>query len=114
MLPQTRAKGNDGREVGRFLISAVRYNAAGTHIDKVRCHFDRGDSVGVAMEKTRDGVVGLLDTGTTFVTISKDPGDANKWIRGSEVRVVIIDQTKFIRTDADKTKRDNLGELPRF
>jgi hypothetical protein len=97
-----------------YLISAVRYNAAGTHIDKVRCHADGGDSVGAATEKTRDGVVKLLDGGTTFVTIYKDPGGASKWNRGSEVRVVIIDQTKFIRTDADRTRRDNLGELPRF
>jgi hypothetical protein len=29
-----------------YLISAVRYDAAGTHIDKVRVHEDEGEKVG--------------------------------------------------------------------
>ena len=97
-----------------YLISAVRYNAAGTHIDKVRCHLDNVDSIGAPADKTRVTVVGLLDGGTTFATIYKDRIDSSKWNYGADVRVVTIDGTKFIRTDADKTKRDNLGDLPRF
>ena len=31
-----------------YLISAVRYNAAETHIEKVRVHVDEGDKVGGA------------------------------------------------------------------
>lgn len=97
-----------------FLISAVRYNAAGTHIDRVRRHADNGDSVGAASDVARSSVVSAIDNGTTYVTIFKNPNDTTKWVRGAEVRVVLIDQEKYIRTDADKTKRDNLGDLPRY
>jgi hypothetical protein len=97
-----------------YLISAVRYNQAGTHIDRVMSHPDNGDSVGTGSEVTRQRVVALLDGGTTFMTIYKNPNDSNKWVRGAEVGIVTIDGTKYIRTDADKTKLDNLGDLPTF
>jgi hypothetical protein len=97
-----------------YLISAVRYNAAETHITVVRCHPDNGDSVGSASERARERVVALLDGGTTFMTIYQNPDDTTKWKKGAEVRVVTIDGTKYIRTDADRIKADNLGDLPRF
>jgi hypothetical protein len=94
-----------------YLISAVRYNAAETHIEKVRVHVDNGDSVGPASDWTRAEVIARLEAGYTFVTIFKQDG---KWQKGAEVRVVTIHDEKFIRTDADRTKEDNLGNLPRF
>lgn len=36
-----------------YLISEVRFNTAGTHIDKVRTHVDNGDSVGPAVDMDR-------------------------------------------------------------
>jgi Protein of unknown function (DUF3892) len=97
-----------------YLISAVRYNTAGTHIDRVRYHADNGDNIGSAAETSRQWVVDSLESGVTFVTIYQNPSDSTKWVRGAEVRVILIDGTKYIRTDADRTKRDNLGDLPRF
>jgi hypothetical protein len=95
-----------------YLISAVRYNAQETHIDKVRAHPDNGESVGSGTAVERLTVVSRLDDGYTVVTIYK--GSDDKWRRGATVRKVIIDGNSYIRTDADKTKADNLGNLPRF
>jgi len=96
-----------------YLISAVRYNAAETHIDQVRCHTDQGDSVGSPVNKARQTVVASIESGTTYATIYKD-SNSSSWNRGADVRVVRIDGTNYIRTDADKTKMDNLGNLPRY
>jgi len=34
--------------------------------------------------------------------------------RGADVGVITIDGEKYIRTERDKTQKDNLGQLPRF
>lgn len=95
-----------------YLISAVRYNAAETHIDKVQVRQDEGDSVGSPSTVERTTVVSRLEAGYTFVTIVKGAND--KWQRGAKVRIVTVKGKKYIRTDADATEEDNLGSLPRF
>jgi hypothetical protein len=94
-----------------YLISAVRYNAANTHIEKVKVHEDQGDKVGSGSEWTRKEVIDSLEAGNTFMTIFLKSGS---WHKGSEVRIIIIGGEKFIRTDADEIKEDNLEDLPRF
>jgi len=94
-----------------FLISAVRYNAQKTHIDKVRSHKDEGDNVGTGEETTREDIVRKIKEGKTFVTIYKSN---DKWKKGEDVRIVDIDGQEYIRTDRNRTKKDNLGELPEF
>lgn len=96
-----------------YLISAVEYNSTGSHIARVRAHPDNGDTVGAGAEMQRSTVVSWLESGTTFATITRNTSD-NKWTRGADVRVVVIDDTKYIRTDPDRTKSDNLGQLLRF
>jgi hypothetical protein len=93
-----------------YLISAVKYNSADTHIVKVKAHSDDGDKVGVGSEVLRENVVSLLDSGTTFCTITKSSD--GKWSKGAPVYVIVIDDVKYIKTVADSTKQDNLGSLP--
>lgn len=95
-----------------YLISAVRYNAAGTHIDKAQVRQGEGDSVGSPSTVERTTVVSRLEAGYTFVTIVKGAND--RWQRGAKVRVVSVRGRKYIRTDADATEKDNLGALPKF
>ena len=95
-----------------YLISAVRYNATGSHIDEVRVHVDNGDTVGSGTSKTRDTVISQLSAGTTFATIYKNSD--GKWNLGASVEIVTIEGTKYIKTVPDNTKKDNLGDLPRF
>jgi hypothetical protein len=96
-----------------YLISAVRFNAADTHIDRVRLHRDNGDTVGEPQDASRATVVQALERGTTFITMFWNAID-NNWKKGAEVRTVTVDGVKYIRTDADRTKKDNLDRLPRY
>ena len=94
-----------------YLISAVRYNAAATHIEEVQVRLDEDTKVGGPSTWSRSKVVEKLEAGYTFVTIYR----ANeKWDKGAEVRVIVIDREKFIRTDSDQIKEDNLEDLPTF
>ena len=95
-----------------YLISAVRYNDAETHIEMVRVHEDQGDRVGAPTTWERSSVVASLEAGSTFMTITK--GSDGKWTPGARVGIVTVRGTKYIRTDADATPEDNLGSLPRF
>jgi hypothetical protein len=94
-----------------FGISAVRFNAAHTHIDRVRAHPDNGDSIGAPSEYERASIVSAIETGTTFVTIFKN---AEKWSKGQPVYVITIDGTKYIKTVDNGKKVDNLDNLPEF
>ena len=93
-------------------ISAVRYSADETHIDKVKVHEDKDTTMGSGVEKTRKQVIAGMKLGQTYVTILK--GDDGKWKRGQDIHIVVIDDEEFIRTDANKKKSDNLENLPEF
>ncbi|HSC21596.1 MAG TPA: DUF3892 domain-containing protein [Solirubrobacterales bacterium] len=95
-----------------YLISAVRYNTAETHIEEVRVHEDEGDNVGAGSTWLRASVIANLEAGYTFMTITE--GSGTGWRKGATVDIVIVRGTKYIRTDADATAEDNLGSLPKF
>ncbi len=95
-----------------YLISAVRFNGAGTHIVKVKAYVDNGDTVGSGFEMERTDVVKYIDDDKTFATIYQ--GTEGKWKFGASVRTVTIDGTRYIKTRADGTKADNLDNLPMF
>lgn len=66
--------------------------------------------MGAATIWTKDQVVTYINGGQSFKTIyMKADG---QWHIGEDVRVVVIDGESFLRTDANKIKADNLGELP--
>jgi len=96
-----------------YLISAVQYDPTESHIEKVKAHTDNGDTVGVASVVSRSTVVQNIESGITYATITKDATN-QKWLRGADVGVISVDGEKYIRTDRDRTKKDNLGQLPRF
>lgn len=95
-----------------YLISAVRFNEAGTHIVKVKAHADNDDTVGTGYGMTRQDVISKIDDNITFATIYE--GDNGKWKLGARVKTVTIDGTRYIKTHADGTKADNLDDLPIF
>lgn len=94
-----------------FAISAVRYSADRTHIDKVVVHEDLDTHVSSGAEKTRQQVVAEIKRGQTFVTIIRAD---EKWRKGQGVHIVGVDGEEFLRTDANKKKSDNLENLPEF
>jgi hypothetical protein len=93
-------------------ISKVRYNAERTHILKVKVHEDKGDTIGVATEWTRNEVVSAIERGKSFVTILRDADD--KWKKGQDVHVITVNGVKYIRTDRNRRASDNLENLPEF
>jgi hypothetical protein len=95
-----------------WCITKVRYNAAGTHIDAVKARSDNGTALGEEQQFSRQQVVSSIEAGTSFITVYT--GSDNNWKKGAPVDVVLIDYVKFLKTEADKTKRDNLGNLPTF
>lgn len=94
-----------------YLVSAVRYDGNKERIEQVKVHEDKGDSVGTVKVWTRAQVVSAIGQGMTCCTILQS-GD--QWRRGEDIHVVVVGGEKFIRTDANSVKRDNLGELPEF
>jgi len=94
-----------------FLISAVRYSADETHIERVRVHEDLGDKIGSAKESSRTEVVKNIKNGKTYVTIFKGQ---NGWKKGQDVHIIQVGNEEFIRTDKNQKARDNLENLPTF
>jgi hypothetical protein len=96
-----------------YLITAVRYNAAGLHIERVRVSEDKGDTLGEPQEMSRAEVVKLLAVGKTFVTAPKSVNEPGKLSKGASVNIFPV-QTRFIKTKADNRESDNLENLPTF
>lgn len=95
-----------------FLISAVRFNPRGTHIDFLRVHPDNDSTVGPSMDYPRQTIVDAIREGTTLMTIVSDSN--NQWAPGQRVYIVNIHGTDYLKTYDDRTTRDNLDDLPRF
>jgi hypothetical protein len=95
-----------------YLITAVRFNSAKTHIDEVEVRVDNGDSAGEPIKIKRSTVVSKLDSGYTYCTSTL--GGDKKWYKGAEVKVYEYDGEKYIKTRADGIKKDNLDNLPTF
>jgi Protein of unknown function (DUF3892) len=95
-----------------YLISAVRYNNAESHIDAVQYREDLGEKAGKLLQAARTDIVSMIGEGKSFMTVMHD--DKDELIRGAAVQVIEIDGVEYIKTVADNTKVDNLGDLPRF
>lgn len=94
-----------------YCISAVRFNAGHTHIDRVRAHPDNGDTMGSATDYERAAVVKAIKDGVTFVTIFWNDG---KWRKGQPVFIVRINGVEYIKTVDNGKAQDNLDNLPEF
>jgi hypothetical protein len=93
-----------------YVITCVNYTSDGDRISTVGVHVDNGDSVGERKTWHRDQVVRELAQSKTFVTAVKT--QAGKWEKGAPVVTYTKDGEVFIRTDANETAKDNLGNLP--
>lgn len=93
-------------------ISAVRFNSAHTHIDRVRAHPDNGDTIGTAAEYARADIIAAIKKGTSFVTIFK--GGDGRWNKGQSVYIIKVNGTEYIKTVDNGKAVDNLDNLPEF
>lgn len=95
-----------------FAISAVRFNAAHTHIDRVKVHTDDGESIGAASEHSRQDVVAAIKRGISFISVFKN--HEGKWRQGQPVYIAKINGQEFLKTVENATEADNLDQLPEF
>lgn len=95
-----------------FCISSVRYDLCREHITDVVVRVDNGETIGSPVEWPRSQVISMIESAKTFVTITQGPD--SKWRKGERVGVVVVGDMKYLRTDANAWKNDNLGELPEF
>lgn len=94
-----------------FLISGVKFNDLRTHIESLEVREDLGETVGSPNMIARLKVVENIEKGITYMTIFRN-STTNKWDAGQEVRIIVVDNQKYLRTDRDKTPKDNLDNLP--
>lgn len=96
-----------------YLVSKVRYKDTDTkeRISHLKVHADEGEKVGPATTWARQDVITKIENRYTFCTIYKSD---SKWNKGADIHIIELDGTKFLRTDANRTKKDNLGNLPEF
>ena len=83
-------------------------------ITAIKVHkFTSDSSVDSGAEWTKSqGVSAIDDRGARMCTLLTASG--GNWDIGARIRVVKGSYGKYLRTDADNTPKDNLGNLPSF
>lgn len=95
-----------------YVITQAKFKEDRMHILAVKLREDKGEEIGSSEREWKRGdVVNSIESGKTFVTVSKIGSD---WKMGEDVHIVEVNNAKFIRTDKNQKEEDNLGELPEF
>ena len=95
-----------------YAIVGVKYDDDDhSRIVIVKRRPDLGSKLGKETTKGRTEIVDYIKAGHTHIT---SYWKNDQWVKGEDVRVVNLGGIDFIRTDRNKTKADNLGELPEF
>lgn len=95
-----------------YLISAVRFDQNGRHIDAVKYCEDYLTEVGPSLFMKREMFIEKLKSNDSFSTIHQ--GYESKIIKGSDVFIMQIDGEDFIKSAADSSGADVLRDLPTF
>lgn len=90
-----------------YLISHVDRDSNG-NVMKVLLHIDNGETVSSGGVRTKEEVIDLLKRGYSVETIL---WGYPKWQRGANVHYVKEGITEYLRTDRNKTDKDNLDNL---
>lgn len=95
-----------------YVITAVKFKGEKRHILQLKRIEDLGEKLGLSEIVSRLQIVQEIEAGKTYVTAYLQQN--GKWKRGEDVRVIVINNQKFIRTDDNGKDEDNLGNLPEF
>ncbi|MBD3399450.1 MAG: DUF3892 domain-containing protein [Candidatus Coatesbacteria bacterium] len=90
-----------------YYISCCSYSSG--HISSAGVHENLHGSLGSKVIRSRSWIVGRIKAMYSFCTIVRTAG---RWRKGAKVNVITVGGNLYLRTDANRTKRDNLGELP--
>ena len=94
-----------------YVITAVNHQHGHSTITHVQVRPDLGETLGQAVVWTRADVLKGLDTGRTFVTAFLRDG---KWQLGADVHAVTVGWERYLRSDHNAIRADNLDSLPEF
>ena len=97
-----------------YVITEVSYDndhSRITHVKRV-VYDDSENTFGSESVTSRQTVVSSIESGDEYYTVPTDGNGGYTW--GDSVDVVNINGEKFIRTDGNRVRGDNLGELPEF
>jgi hypothetical protein len=89
-------------------------NMRDTRIEQAKALMVTVERLSNPVRYSREEVVKSIDKDDKWYTclLKEKLGARNIWERGAEIHVVEVDDEKFIRTDGNKMKAENLGELP--
>jgi len=93
-------------------ISGVSYNPEHSHIIAVKAFLVADKKLLDEHSLAREDIVAFIKKGGDVITVTKDAGKA--WVHGEEVAVFPVNGTDYIKTVANETEADNLGDLPEF
>ena len=92
-------------------ITAVKPETSGKRISAFRCLKPWMNMPGTAeIDVTRESMINYVRQGKLVVTATLDQ-QKNRWIEREKVHLT---SNGFLRTDANETEEDNIGELPKF
>jgi len=93
-------------------ISAVKFNAARTLIEKVVAQLDLETIFGTPSEFSRSEIVAAVKKDLSFVTIlAREDG---KWKKGRTLRLANINGREYLKALDDPEEADSLGNIPEF
>ena len=92
-----------------YVVTGVKYSAGDLHIQSVKVWEHEDGKLVRSQELTRPQVVSLIDKGKTFITATKN--NEGKFTKGAPLQVIKV-ETRFLKTNADKSEKDNLEHLP--
>jgi hypothetical protein len=100
--------------MGEYWITHVRMKEK--KIEHVKAFMVTIEGLSNPVRYNREDVVKSIDKDDKWYTclLQEKRGARNIWERGAEIHIVEVDGEKFIRTDRNKMKTENLGELPSF
>ncbi|MEF8878857.1 MAG: DUF3892 domain-containing protein [Candidatus Thermoplasmatota archaeon] len=101
--------------MGEYWITHVK-KKDDKHIEQVKALMNTVEGLTNPVKYNRDQVVESIQKGDDWYTcmLKEKKNAKNVWEKTSEVHTVKIDGDKFIRTDRNKKKEDNLGKLPQL
>ncbi|MCK5029950.1 MAG: DUF3892 domain-containing protein [Thermoplasmatales archaeon] len=102
--------------MAEYWVSHKRMNAEDTRINEVRAMMLTDNGLSSPLGYDREDVIQSLNNNDKWYTcLFKEERDGkNTWTKKAEIHIVEIDGENFIRTDRNKIKSDDLGELPEF
>ena len=92
--------------VADYCVYGVRYATHRRYIEWLFAFVPNGRK----QEFTREAVINAIECGTTFCTGVENAAGSYTW--GAMLKVIKVGGIKYLKTVADGTPDDNLGNLP--